>query len=61
MIERFSKSYPYLAIAQHYNVSYAEVLFYADLVADYEPEKDERIAANEWQTEVIRLVLVLAQ
>lgn len=55
MIAHDSKSYPYLAIAQHYNVSYAEVLAYADLVAEYEPEKDERIAANEWQTEVIKL------
>jgi len=35
MIARDSKSYPYLSIAQHYNISYAEVLHYADLCKKY--------------------------
>ena len=30
MIAKDSTSYPYLAIAQHYNVSYAEVLRYSE-------------------------------
>lgn len=30
MIAKDSTSYPYLAIAQHYNVSYAEVLVYSE-------------------------------
>jgi hypothetical protein len=30
MIARDSKSYPYLAIAQHYDIPYAEVLNFAD-------------------------------
>ena len=30
MIARNSKSYPYLAIAQHYGVPYAEVLKFSD-------------------------------
>jgi hypothetical protein len=31
MIARYSKSYPYLAIAQHYDIPYAEVLAASDL------------------------------
>ncbi len=30
MIARYSKSYPYLAIAQHYGIPYAEVLAASD-------------------------------
>lgn len=32
MISKDSRSYPYLAIAQHYNISYAEVLQYSDYI-----------------------------
>lgn len=30
MIAKDSKSYPYLAIAQHYNITYAEVLRFSE-------------------------------
>lgn len=42
MIAKDSKSYPYLAIAQHYNISYAEVLRYAEVVCGYN-------VSEEWQ------------
>lgn len=35
MIARDSKSYPYLAIAQHYNIPYATVLAYSGKVASW--------------------------
>lgn len=52
-IPRNSKSYPYLAIAQHYNVDYGKVLLYS--------EKLIRIGIGElapftnWRYEVWRL------
>lgn len=54
-IARDSKSYPYLAIAQHYGVSYAEVLEYADLLDEYDPKILKIVLGNEWQDEVIAL------
>ena len=52
-ISRNSKSYPYLAIAQHYNVDYSRVLLYS--------EKLVRVGIGElapftnWRYEVWRL------
>lgn len=52
MIARDSKSYPYLAIAQHYGIPYGVVLEYADNV-------DNEIAAptygKPWREAVWRL------
>jgi len=52
MIARDSKLYPYLAIAQHYGVSYREVLkFIEDNSAD--AENDWQLAALDSLTEEI--------
>lgn len=37
MIARDSKSYPYLAIAQHYGVDYGEVLRYSEAMTGLDP------------------------
>lgn len=37
MIARDSKSYPYLAIAQHYNVPYGEVLRFSETLDNLTP------------------------
>ena len=54
MIARNSKSYPYLAIAQHYGVPYAEVLKFSDSqknnLVKYPPFNE-----NEWRLAVWRL------
>ena len=48
MIARDSKSYPYLAIAQHNNVPYAEVLKYSEGCYT----KDFRPLYLDWKLEV---------
>lgn len=50
MIARDSKSYPYLAIAQHYNIPYAEVLRFSETLDNLTPFNN--IA---WQWEVYDL------
>ena len=50
-----SKSYPYLAIALHYNVPYAEVLQYSDLLDEYDPNVLKVALGNPWQDHVIAL------
>jgi hypothetical protein len=37
MISKDSTSYPYLAVAQHFNVPYAEVLKYSDHIQRVPP------------------------
>jgi hypothetical protein len=64
MIARDSKSYPYLAIAQHYNVPYAEVLKYSDylivckILAGYTPDFVEML---KWQIDVLKINLELVR
>lgn len=53
MIDIESKSYPYLAIAQHYGVSYAEVLRFSDWLEDLDAEVV--ITTLEWQYKVFDL------
>jgi len=49
MIARNSKSYPYLAIAQHYDIPYGEVLRFSDMLKDCEAEV---VIGLEWQEKV---------
>lgn len=53
MIARDSKSYPYLAIAQHYGVSYGEVLAYAETKAKL---KQDHPYVEQWKLEVYKIV-----
>jgi len=51
MIARDSKSYPYLAIAQHYDIPYGEVLFYSEMYKRFECSKP----ISDWKLEVWKL------
>lgn len=53
MISIDSKSYPYLAIAQHYNVDYSKVLLFSDRLEDLEAETV--ITTIDWQFEVFKI------
>lgn len=57
MIAHNSKSYPYLAIAQHYNVPYAEVLKYADGIKPISKKMDTVFVPTKWCQEVWNLEL----
>ena len=52
-IHRNSKSYPYLAIAQHYNVDYGQVLLYSERLIRV--GIDELAPFTNWRYEVWRL------
>ncbi len=49
MIACDSKSYPYLAIARHYGIPYAEVLKYADSITKFNILK---VPYTDWRLEV---------
>jgi len=53
MIAKDSRSYPYLAIAQHNDVPYAEVLRFSDWLEDLEAETV--VTTLDWQWEVFVL------
>lgn len=50
-----SKSYPYLAIAQHYNVDYGKVLCYSERLLNDPLGINPRAPATQWRYEVWRL------
>ena len=54
-IPRNSKSYPYLAIAQHYNVDYGKVLLYSEKLIEYTENGYMSAPATQWRYEVWRL------
>ena len=57
-IPRNSKSYPYLAIAQHYNVDYGKVLLYSEMLINRTNEGSDCYSyppATQWRYEVWRL------
>lgn len=56
MIARDSKSYPYLAIAQHYNVPYGEVLGLSERIKEILEKGKRPLMFYEWQREVVKIV-----
>lgn len=56
MIAKDSKSYPYLAIAQHYNVPYAEVLKLSDRVEEIISKGKRPLMFYNWEWEVVDLL-----
>ena len=56
MIARDSKSYPYLAIAQHYNVPYGEVLELSERIKEIFEKGKRPLMFYEWQREVVRIL-----
>lgn len=51
MITLGSKSYPYLAIAQHYGIDYGEVLSFSDIVENKKLALD--VSLHKWQCAVL--------
>lgn len=52
MIAKDSKSYPYLAIAQHHGIDYSEVLKYANMIKVKIHTRMPTIHYSEWKLEV---------
>lgn len=55
MIARDSKSYPYLAIAQHYNVPYGEVLRLSNRIIEIIEKGKTPLMFYDWQREIVKL------